>query len=160
MSLQGADALRRRLRALRSAPQTSGTSSLARRWQEETVRAAQPMVPIGPTGETRRSIRPGPNRHGNPTVVGKYTVNFIDAGSRAHTEPRQFSMLTPTGRVSRRKRGSGKVLKFNEGGQTMFRKKVNKPAIRARPFKKAAARKGLERVNFGAFVVGLWNRAA
>lgn len=158
MSLIGADALRRRLKALATVPAAHGQSSLAVRWQQGTVRAAKPMIPVR-TGTTRASIRPGATRRGKATVVGKYTVNFIDAGSKAHVEPRQAG-LTPTGRVSRRKRGSGKVLKFQVGGQTVFRKKVNKPRIAPHPFKKAAARKGLESVNWLTMIYGLWNRAA
>jgi hypothetical protein len=160
VTLIGADALRRRLKAIGLVAETnrSGQSSLAYRWQQGTVRAARPMIPVR-TGQTRASIRPGGTRKGKATVVGKYTVNFIDAGSKAHIEPRQAG-LTPTGRISRRKRGSGKTLKFQVGGQTIFRKKVNKPRIAAHPFKKAAARKGLESVNWATMIYGLWNRAA
>jgi hypothetical protein len=158
VKLIGADELRRRFKALATVPSTTNRSSLPARWQTATVRAARPMIPVR-TGQTRASIRPGGTRKGNATVVGKYTVNFIDAGSKAHTEPRQAG-LTKTGRVSRRKLGSGKVLKFSEGGQTLFRKRVNKPKIAAHPFKKAAARKGLEHLNWATFIYGLWNRAA
>jgi hypothetical protein len=117
------------------------------------------MIPSR-TGATRASIRPGGIRRGRAVVVGKYTVNFIDAGSKAHVEPRQFSKFTPTGRISKRKRGSGKTLKFQVGGQTLFRRKVNKPAIAAHPFKKEAGRKGIEAANWSEFVTGIWNRAA
>ena len=160
MSLQGADELRRRLKAIGVIADTtrSGQSSLAYRWQQGTVRAAKPMIPVR-TGATRASIRPGGTRKGKATVVGKYTVNFIDAGSKAHVEPRQAG-LTKTGRVSRRKRGSGKVLKFTMGGQTMFRKKVNKPRISGRPFKKEAARKGMAALNWVNYIYDIWNRAA
>ena len=153
-TLHGKEGLARRLAAIASVG-----DAIPRRWQEATVRAAKAMVPVGPTGDTRRSLRPGKLTGNNVTVVGKYTINFIDAGSKAHTEPRQAG-LTKTGRVSRRKLGSGKVLKFSEGGQTLFRKRVNKPKIAAHPFKKAAARKGLEHLNWATFIYGLWNRAA
>ena len=158
MTLIGADALRRRLKALATVPSTTNRQSLPARWQAATVRAARPMIPVR-TGATRASIRPGGTRKGNATVVGKYTVNFIDAGSKAHVEPRQAG-LTKTGRVSRRKLGSGKVLKFTSGGQTLFRKRVNKPRIAAHPFKKEAARKGLEHLNWATMIYGLWNKAA
>lgn len=158
MSLQGADALRRRLRAIQAIGKGSGGDSLPRRWQTATVRAARPQVPAR-TGATRRSIRPGRISGDKATVVGKYTVNFIDAGSKAHAIPRQAG-LTKTGRVSRRKVGSGKVLKFQAGGQTIFRKKVNKPRIAARPFKKEAARKGLASLDFLGSLINAWNRAA
>jgi hypothetical protein len=128
------------------------------RWQDQTVRAAQRLVPVR-TGETRRSIRRGRVTGQKATVVGKYTVNFIDAGSKAHGEPRQAG-LTKSGRVSRRKVGSGKTLKFNQGGQTVFRRKVDKPRIAARPFKKRAGEQGLEKVDPLNEVIRLWNNAA
>lgn len=152
-TLHGKEGLARRLAAIA----TVG-DAIPRRWQEATVRAARQMVPVGPTGETRRSLRPGRATGKNVTVVGKYTVNFIDAGSKAHVEPRQRG-LTKTGRVSRRKLGSGKVLKFEVGGLPVFRKKVNKPAIAARPFKKESGRRGLEAIHMDEITIGLWNKA-
>ncbi len=155
MSLQGADGLRRRLHAI-SAP--AARNAFARQWQEATVRAAQPMIPVR-TGATRASIRPGRTRAGNATVIGRFTINFIDAGSKEHTEPR--SRFTATGRLRRGKAaGTGKVLKFQAGGQTIFARKVNKRRIAARPFKHAAALKGLETANFATRLLALWNRAA
>jgi hypothetical protein len=152
-ALRGADQLRRRLQAVRGVFRT-----LAPDWQEATARAARPMIPVR-TGETRRSIRAGRVTGMKATVVGKYTINFIDAGSKAHSEPRQAG-FTKSGRVSRRKVGSGKVLKFNEGGQTLFRRKVNKPRIAAHPFKREAAEKGLRSVSPLRRLIDLWNRAA
>jgi hypothetical protein len=158
VKLQGANELRKRMRALSTVADPASRESLPSRWQRGTVRAAQGMIPVR-TGETRRSIRPGTTRRGRATVVGKFTVNFIDAGSKAHDEPRQPG-LTKTGRVSRRKRGTGKVLKFQMGGRTVFSKKVHKPRIAAHPFKKRAARAGLESVNWVTMIYGFWNRAA
>jgi hypothetical protein len=160
-ALIGAGALHKRLRAIGSVAVRGGMgrNSLVAAWQKGTVAAAKTRIPRGPTGETQRSIRPGRGA----TVVGKYTINFIDAGSKAHTEPR--SNLTPTGRVSRRKRNLGRtgqplVLKFNKGGHIMFRKKVNKPSIAAHPFKKWAGEQGVRKVPWNSFITGLWNRAA
>jgi hypothetical protein len=150
VKLRGADGLRKRLRAISGMFRT-----LAPRWQHAAVEAARPRVPVR-TGETRRSLRPGKISGSRATIVGKYTVNFIDAGSKAHDEPR--SRLTATGRVSRRK-GSGKVLKFERGGQAMFRRKVHKPRIAARPFKREAAEEGLKKSGPLQEVIRLWNRA-
>jgi len=157
-TLIGGAELHKRLQALAAIPAGTGDAGFVRLWQRATVRAAKPMIPRR-TGETRDSVRPGSTRRGKATVVGKYTVNFIDAGSKAHVEPRQAG-LTKTGRVSKRKRGSGKVLKFEMGGQTFFRRKVNKPRIVARPFKKEAGRKGIQAANWSEFIIGIWNRAA
>jgi hypothetical protein len=161
-TLKGAPELRRRLKAIQTItkPTTSvGGLSPSTEWQAATARIARQMVPSR-TGKTRASIRPGGVRRGNPRVVGFYTVNFIDAGSKAHVIPRQYARFTPTGRISRRKRGSGKMLKFQVGGRTVFRKKVDKPSIAARPFKKEAARRGEQAVRWGEILVALWNRAA
>jgi len=166
-SLLGAADLHKRFKALNAAIEpgrgvTFPSQSVAYRWQQGTAKAARTRIPVR-TGETRRSVRPG-NWKGRPAVLAKYTVNFIDAGSKAHDEPR--SMLTPTGRVSRRKRNiSGKTgqplrLKYQMGGRTVFSKKVHKPRIAARPFKKWAAEEGLIAINWLTFVVGVWNRAA
>jgi len=157
--LIGAPELHRRLKAIAAigAPGHVGRTSLSSIWAEGAADAARSRVPVR-TGATRGSIRPA-TRRGSPSVVGKYTVNFIDAGAKAHVEPRQPG-LTPTGRVSRRKRGTGKILTFQVGGQTLFRKKVNKPAIAARPFKVWARDEGLRRLNWTAFVYGIWNKAA
>lgn len=158
-TLQGAPELHRRLQAIAAigAPTGPGRTTLSSIWAEGAADAARSRVPVR-TGATRRSIRPA-TRRGNPSVVGFYTVNFIDAGSKAHVEPRQAG-LTKTGRVSRRKVGSGKLLKFQVGGKTMFRKKINKPAIAARPFKVWARDEGLRRLDWKAFVYGIWNKAA
>lgn len=162
MTLEGVPQLRRRLKAIATITKPTGGPSgptFAEVWQEKTVGIAQQMVPVR-TGRTRKSIRPG-KRRGQPSVVALYTVNFIDAGSKAHVEPRQFSRFTPTGRISRRKRGSGKTLMFQgSGGGTFFRKKVNKPPIAAHPFKKEARARGLREARFAVFLTNLWNRAA
>jgi len=157
--LIGAPELHRRLKAIAAigAPGHVGRTSLSSIWADTAANAARSRVPVR-TGTTRQSIQPA-IRRGERVVVGKYTVNFIDAGAKGHVEPRQPG-LTPTGRVSRRKRGTGKILTFQVGGRTLFRKKVNKPAIAARPFKKWAAAEGLKLLNWKAFVYGVWNKAA
>lgn len=154
MTLQGEPQLRRRLKAIKTFPKSK---TLPSAWQLATTAVARSMVPVR-TGRTRESLRPGQKR-GKAAVVGFYTVNFIDAGSKAHVEPRQPG-LTKTGRVSKRRRGSGKVLMFSTGGGTVFRKKVNKPAIHARPFKKESGERGLELVQWQNFLISLWNNAA
>lgn len=129
----------------------------ARLWEQETSRIARGYIPVR-TGETRGSVR-GSSSGLNGKVVGKYTVNFIDAGSKAHEEPK--SRFTKTGRLRRGKAaGTGKVLKFNDGGQTLFRRKVNKRAIAPRPFKRRSGEEGLAKVDFLAELVRLWNQAA
>lgn len=153
MTLRGAADLQKRLRAIGKVTRDSG-----REWQTATVRYAREHVPVR-TGATRTSIRPGRNAKGYAAVIGKYTVNFIDAGSKAHEEPR--SRFTKTGRLRRGKAaGTGKVLRFRGYGHTVFARKVHKRAIAPRPFKKAAARYGLQQAPMTAAIVMAWNKAA
>jgi hypothetical protein len=153
MSLQGAPELLRRIRAIKTIFRTAGAA-----WQDETSRYARAHIPVR-TGATRASVRGGTLTGTRAKVVGKYTVNFIDAGSKAHDEPR--SRFTKTGRLRRGKAaGTGKVLKFQRGGQTMFRRKVSKRAIAARPFKKESGREGLRKVALLDRLIKLWNEAA
>lgn len=137
MSLTGVEALVRRLDAIQRAPLFIG-----RRWAQETTKAAQTRIPVR-TGATRASVHPGPSSSRNATVLVSYIANFIDAGSKAHDE-------TPK---------NAKTLRFTSGGQTFFAKKVSKPRIAPRPFKRAAATEGLRRANGADEIVRLWNGA-
>lgn len=101
------------------------------------------MVPSA-TGRTRRSIRRRNASQKRATVVGRFPVNFIDAGVKAHDI---------------RAKGFG-TLKFTKAGQAIFRKKVHKSRIAARPFKRRAAEEGLRRVDIIGDLIRLWNEAA
>lgn len=137
-TLRGGPELRRRLRAIRTVFKPAG-----RAWADETARIAKTMVPVR-TGATQRSIRRRNASLRKATVVGNYPINFIDAGTKAHDiKPKKLT-----------------ALKFEAGGKTIFTKKVHKRAQPARPFKKEAARRGLEKVDILQDLVGLWNRAA
>jgi hypothetical protein len=138
VSLQGAPELRRRLKAIKTVFKPAG-----RDWADETAQAARSLVRVD-TGKTRDSIRRRNASMKRATVVGRYTVNFIDKGAKAHD-------------IKAKKVG---VLKFSAGGQPVFRKKVHKRAQRAYPFKAEAARRGLEKVDIIGDLVELWNRAA
>lgn len=132
MSLQGADDLRRRLAAIQTAP-----DEIRRQWASVTVPLMRAHIPIR-RGTTYGSVRASEVG----TIIGNAPVNFIDAGVREH------DITAKSG-----------VLKFNAGGQTLFRKKVHKPRQAARPFKAAAAREGLERVDPQGTIIRLWNQA-
>jgi hypothetical protein len=138
MSLQGAPALRRRLRAIKTVFKPAG-----RDWADETAAIAKTLVPVR-TGKTRASIRRRNASMKRATVVGRYPVNFIDAGAKAHD-------------ITAKKMGT---MKFMAGGQPVFRKKVHKQRQAAHPFKAEAARRGLEKVDIIGDLIQLWNRAA
>jgi hypothetical protein len=138
VSLQGAPALRRRLKAIKTVFKPAG-----RDWADETARIAQSMVPVR-TGKTRASIRRRNASQKRATVKGNFPVNFIDAGAKAHD-------------ITAKKTGA---LAFNAGGATVFRRKVHKRAQRAKPFKQEAGRRGLEKVDIIGDLIRLWNNAA
>lgn len=137
-TLKGTPELRRRLRAIQQVFKPAG-----RDWAEETARVAKTMVPVD-TGKTRSSIRRRNASMKKATVVGHYAVNFIDAGSKAHDIQAK----------------RGKAMKFSDGGHAVFRRKVHKQRIEARPFKLRAKEEGLRRIELAADVVRLWNEAA
>lgn len=157
VELEGAAALRRRLAAIGKVP-----PEIAAQWAVEASKAMKRRIPVR-TGETAASVRPGSRRRKTGGVVGgvvgSRVVNFIDAGSVAHDIPR--SRFTKTGRLRRGKAaGTGKVLKFDVGGQTIFRKRVHKRAIAARPLKVKSILEGLDKVHPLREIVKRWDRAA
>lgn len=137
-SLKGAPELRRRLRAIKTVFKPVG-----REWADTTAEIAKNMVPVR-TGKLRGSIRRRNASMKRATVVGHFSANFVDAGVKAHD-------------ITAKKMHA---LKFSSGGQPVFRRKVHKQRIAARPFKKRAAEEGLRRTDIIGDLIELWNRAA
>lgn len=138
MALRGSPELRRRLKAIRGVFKDAG-----REWADDTAKIARTKVPVR-TGKTRASIRRRNASQRKATVVGNYPVNFIDAGVKAHDiKPKKHN-----------------AMKFEAGGRTIFSKKVHKRATPARPFKKRAGERGLDKVDILKDLLELWNRAA
>ena len=137
MSLKGGPELRARLKALRLAFKPIGRS-----WGDEFVVVARPMVPEK-TGRLRRSIRVKNNTQRRTTIAAHYTASFIDAGTVAHPI-----------------RSKGGFLRWEDGGRTIFARKVNHPGVRARPFRARAAREALRRKPMAGELIEQWNRAA
>jgi hypothetical protein len=137
-TLRGTPELRRRLKAIKTVFKPVG-----REWADRTAQIAKTRVPVK-TGATRASIRRRNASQRKATVVGKYTVNFIDAGAQAHDISAKHQQ----------------ALRFNAGGQTVFRRKVHKDRIPARPFKRESADQALREVDIMADLIELWNRAA
>lgn len=156
MALKGSPELRRRLKAIKMV-----ATPAERAWADAAAKSAKRRLgPYRRTGKTISSIHARVSqKKGRMEVVGLYTVNFIDAGAKAHDEPK--SRYTKTGRLRRGKAaGTGKLLKFAVGGKTVFAKKVHKRAQPAHPFKAAAARDGLRKVDPIGELIKAWNRAA
>lgn len=138
MSLKGAPELRRRLKALRLAFKPIG-----KEWADETARIARPQVP-SKTGRLRASIKRRNATQRKATVVAHYTAYFIDKGTVAHPiRPKKSRML-----------------RWEDGGRTIFARKVNHPRTRAKPFRQRSAEEALRRKPMAQALIDEWNRAA
>ena len=77
-------------------------------------------------------------------VVGHYSANFVDAGTKEHDErPRH-----------------GRAMVFRSKGNTIFAKKVHKRAHGPHRFKRLAAEEALRRHPMAVELVRQWNEAA
>ena len=137
MALKGDKQLRARLRAIKQTFKPVGKA-----WATDTVAYSRAHVPVK-TGATQKSIRVRNASQKKASVVGKFTVNFIDAGTREHNE----------------KARKGKVMKYGTG-TPMFRKRVHHPRVGARPFKRNAAEYGLKKNPMALTLIKQWNDAA
>ena len=138
MKLEGGPALRKRLDAIGQTFKFYGKT-----WADATAVEARKRVPVT-TGRLQKSIRRRNATKKKATVVGHYSANFVDAGTKAHDI-----------RARRKPR-----LIFQIDGQTIFAKKVHKQRVAARPFKRAAALEGLRKHPMSDAMIDLWNRAA
>lgn len=138
MSLKGGPELRARLKAIRLTFKGYG-----RTWADTTAEEARRRVPVA-TGRLQKSIRRKSATQRRATVVGHYSANFVDAGSKQHDiEARRAPALI-----------------FEAGGRTIFARKVHKQRIGPRQFKRAAALAALRRHPMSEELIELWNKAA
>jgi hypothetical protein len=138
VSLKGAPALRRRIKALGQA-----FKPLGKDWADETARLMRPMVPVE-TGRLRRTIRRRNASAKRATVVSHFTAYFVDKGPKAHAiRPRRARML-----------------RFQSEGRTVFAKAVHHRGYRGRPFRVRAAREALRRRPIRQALIDQWNAAA
>lgn len=146
-TLQGAAALRSRLRAIRQAFKPIGRS-----WADETASIARVHAPVK-TGHLKRSIRRKHAGQKRATVYADYWAVFAEKGTKA------YDIGTKPGQVTKTRAGR-KVLAFQVGGRTVFSRKVHKPRRVARPFIGPAAHEALRRHPMAAELIQLWNEAA
>jgi hypothetical protein len=137
VALKGDTQLRARLKAIKQTFKPVG-----KQWGEDTAKYSRAHVPVK-SGATQRSIRVRNASQKRATVVGKYTVNFIDAGTAAHDE-----------RPKKRK-----AMRYGTG-EIRFAKRIHHPRVGARPFKKDAAQYGLRKNPMAVELLKLWNNAA
>ena len=137
--MKGSPELKARLRAIKLSFKPIGKG-----WATETAAYAQTHVPKK-TGRLSRSIRVRNASQRKATVVGHYSANFVDAGTKAHDiVPKKSRAITFKG----------------SAGRTIFSKKVHHPRTRAQPFKRKAALEGLRKNPMALEVIKAWNEAA
>jgi hypothetical protein len=112
-------------------------------WAEACAEEARRRVPSH-TGRLRKSIRKKNANQKRATVVGHYSANFVDAGSKAHDI---VAKKAPR-------------LIFQERGRTIFARKVHKQRVAARPFKRAAALAAIQKNPMSDTFIQQWNKAA
>lgn len=140
-NLQGADDLKRRLKAVRLAFKPIG-----RRWADTAVDLGRPKLPTRPAsmwagdrhapGRLAGSIKRKSATQRKAVVSAHYTAYFIDAGVKPH---------------SMAKRGKGQ-------DRTVFAKKH--PGYKARPFRSYIAHESLRRNPMAETLIEEWNRSA
>lgn len=124
MSLLGAAQLKARLRAVREVFKPIG-----RDWADEVVILARAAVPVK-TGRLKGSIRRQSATMRKAKVVAHYSQYFVDAGTKAHFEPRHN-----------------------------YFSKHQHPRTIARPFRARVAREALRRKPMAQQVIRAWNEA-
>jgi len=139
MALKGERELLRRLDATQRLPKIVGVN-----WADADVNLNRTRVPVR-TGRLRASFRVRTATARRAVVIGHYTAYFVDAGPRPHN-------IKP-------KRGH-RALKFQDGGRTVFARRVHSRGYRARPFRRRAAEDALRRAKMAQTFIDLWNKAA
>lgn len=158
-SLEGADALRARFRAIGS------TQPILRGLQIETVRRAKIKVPRK-TGHLGRSIRPGSVDRGGAWVHARTPyAKAVEFGSGLYGPRRRKYEIKP-------KRGGFLAWPANAGGRRLsgrartnagpmvYARRVMHPGVKPRPFLIPAAKEAVQDGPMRDLVVGLWNGAA
>jgi len=136
--LKGGPQLRARLRAI-----GQSFKPLGKDWADEAAQLMRARVPVK-TGRLQRSIRRRNASAKKATVVAHYSAYFVDAGTKAHdVEPKKAT-----------------TLRWNDGGNIRFAKKVHIPRVGPRPFRAQAAREALQRNDPLKNVIEAWNHAA
>ena len=137
MALQGSRQLRARLRAIKKTFKPVG-----RAWAEDDVKENRARVPVK-TGRLQRSFRVRNASQTRATVVGHYTANFVDAGTKDHHE-----------------KAHRRAMSFAIDGQTIFAKKVHHRGSKSQRFKRAAAEAALRKNPMAVELIRQWNSAA
>jgi hypothetical protein len=138
MKVRGTPEFRARLRAIKQTFRPIG-----RKWATSTARHARATAPRR-TGKGAKSIRVRSASTKRATVVANYYMAILDKGSKQYT-------IVPK---------KARKLVFQAGGNTVFAKKVTKPAQRGLGYAKRAADKGMRDNPMAEELIKLWNGAA
>ena len=150
MALKGATELHKRLNALQR-----GVSGTEQAWADDALRRARVYAPRR-TGKGVASLRAQVGGRRGARVTGMYYMGaMMRKGAKPHDEPKG---RTKTGKL--RKGSTGKVLMFNKGGQTFFRRKVHHRGTKANTFAVRAAHEALDAHSPLKELIAIWNKAA
>ena len=137
MALKGDAQLRARLRAIKRTFKPIGKA-----WAQDDVAESRRRVPVR-TGRLQKSFRIRNASQTRATVVGHFTANFVDAGTKPHDE-----------------RAKRQAMSFAIDGKTMFAKRVHHRGAKSQRFKRAAAMEALRKNPMALELIKQWNDAA
>ncbi len=137
MALKGKSQLNARLRAIKQTFKPIGKA-----WATDDVAENRRRVPVR-TGRLQRSFRVRNASQRKATVVGHFSANFVDAGTKQHDE-----------------KAHGNAMRFAVGGKTIFAKKVHHRGSKAQRFKREAALEALRKNPMAVELIKQWNNAA
>ena len=139
-NLQGSTQLKARLKAIKQTFRPIG-----RKWATSTARSARLGASFTDrSGKGRKSIRVKSASTKRATVTATYYMAILDKGSKQYT-------IVPKKKPK---------LVFQAGGNTVFAKKVTKPAQRGLGYAKRAADKAMRENPMAEELIKLWNSAA
>jgi hypothetical protein len=162
-ALQGYDALRRRIAAIRGpvlGKDIMRTLALATKKEAANVLTANGSVK---TGNLRRSLDVGAVTDNSARVVARARYGmFVELGTKAHEiTPRAASALRWAASSSSGFRLTGRPssAKGNSIGWA-FAKRVHHPGTRAKPFLKPGAEAAIQGAGLAERIVSAWDKAA
>ena len=146
MALRGASEARARARAIKQI-----FNPVAADWVDAAIPAARRIYPRR-TGSLAASLRNMNVSHKKASIKGNYYGAILSTGAKPHT--------IEAGKTATKTRKGAKVLKFNKGGQTFFRRKVHHRGLPKRDYRERIEQEAVRKVPLAKRLYDLWNRAA
>jgi hypothetical protein len=145
MALKGAAEARARARSIKGI-----FKYVAQDWVDAASPAARTIYPRR-TGALAASVRKKNVSQKKASIQGNYYGAILSTGAKAHT--------IEAGKTATKTRKGAKVLKFNKGGQTFFRRKVHHRGLPKRGYRQQVEQTAIKRVPLAKRLFDLWNRA-